>query len=143
MKYIKTFEMLETATTYIYNNDLFMNNDVFDYLVVQHDFSTFDENYVPKSIYDVNVIDFFKEILLNKYVIFFSLSKPENNAEVKGVIKDVGSFAYKDDFYIRVKLDNWHIMHNTTMTAIYDYDADTKPLHKEVKLKKYAEKYNI
>jgi len=35
------------------------------------------------------------------------------------------------------------LIKNNSIVTIYDYDADNKPLHKLVKLKKETEKYNI
>ena len=91
---------------------------------------------------------------------------------MKGKVQDVGHFSYKNEFYIKVALVNtevmvndyyfkkyddkvgnsvisidkendWFLIKNNSIVTIYDYDAEDKPLHKEVKLKKKAEKYNL
>ena len=156
----KIFENLAiTYPRYMLSKDMFFINDVIKYLGVE--LNNFDDEYVPESIYNINVINFFKEILMDKPIIFKSVDRIFNYPYMKGEVTDVGGFAYKDEFYIKVKLKNteikidkifldrdddnnqWFLMSNNTITSIYDYDADNKPLHEEVKLKKNAEKYNI
>jgi hypothetical protein len=138
MKYIKLFEYYRES--YIRNKDMFFSSDIFDYLGV-YDKMMYDENNVPESAYNVDVIDFLKEIFLNKKIIF----DPVNNLNnISGTVTDVTYFVYKD-LYIKVKMkdENEYLIDNNRLAFIFDYDADTKPLHKEVEMKKKAEKYNL
>ncbi len=152
----KIFEGIENG--YMLGKDQFFINDVMEYLVV--DTFVMDQS-IPETPYKINVMDFFKEILLNKKIIFQSENKIQNYPIIKGKVTAVGYFSYKNEFFIKVKLkkpkfkyeDNWYnckhevdkeyLMKNNSMITIYDYDADNKPLHKLVELKKRAEKYNI
>jgi len=155
----KIFEGVEN--NYMLGKDQFFINDVIKYLGVSLDSEEFDEDYTLESIYNINVINFFKEILINKTIIFKNINKLINNPIIKGKVKDVDCLYYKDDFYINVTLSNIQILSgekyidftplsdksflvdSDSIVSIYDYDADTKPLHKEVKFKKKVEKYNI
>ena len=146
MKYIKKFEEYPNdGTKYLFIGE------IMEYLNVDND-RIEDESYIPKSPYDVNVIDFFKELLLNKNISFEYVNKIKNNPRINGVVRDVAYYAYKDELYIKVNLyarsknevdTEDYLISNDAMVSIDDYDANTKPLHKEVKMKKEAEKYNI
>lgn len=158
----KIFEKI-ILNDYMFGRDIFFINGVVEYLKADSDIM--DES-MPESPYVDNIIDFFKEILMNKTIIFESEDKNKNYPTIKGTVEDVGSFSYKGEFYVKVKLnepkilihseikkdnyvdypDNlkeWFLIRNNYVVHIYDYDADTKPLHELVKLKKKTEKYNI
>jgi len=158
----KIFEGIEIwPNGYMLGEDQFFINDVIEYLGVDVDIMTMDESTELKSPYNVNVVDFIKEIILNKTIIFQCKDAILKDSTLKSKVIDVGIFLYKGEFWIKVKLkkpkfkyeDNWYncrhendkeyLMKNNSIITIYDYDADNKPLHKLVKLKKSAEKYNI
>ena len=94
-----------------------------------------------------------REIFVDKNVVFLSINKPEGDPTLDGKIKDVDFYFYKDEFFIKLKFEtkvkvylrknDWHLVNNGVAIIVYDYDADTKPLHKEVELRKEAERYNI
>jgi len=151
----KIFENVKNG--YMLGKDLFFINDVMKYLKV--DTFVMDQS-MPESPYVDNIMNFFKEIFMNKKIIFKSVDKPFSHTTIKGTVKKIGRFSYKDEFYIKVKLkdtqtktdrifldyenkDEWFLIQNNCIISIYDYDADTKPLHKEVEFKKEAEKYNL
>ena len=106
-----------------------------------------DSVVIPVSAYDIDVIEYFKEMLLDKNITFLSVNKPEGHPYLTGKVVDVDQLAYQDEFFITVKLntkkDNWNLINNTVNIIIDNYDADDKPLHKEIKIKKEAEKYNL
>ena len=132
---------------YMFGRDMFFIDDVMRYLDVDVDIMNMDEQTELKSPYNVNVIDFFKEILMNKTIIFQSKNTTLDDPIIKGKVEDVDKFAYKDEFWIKVNLSEpqkaYFLIKNNAIVTIYDYDADNKPLHKLVKLKKEAKKYNI
>lgn len=140
MKYLKYFE--NNINTYILQKEhdmiSFMPDDVFDYLGISYPYNNM------KGLYSVNVVEFLREILLNKIISFKEQSldgKYYNYAKVK----KVGIYKYKD-IYIKVltnKDDEWKLITPGSIVVVHDYDADDKPLHKEVRLKKEAKKYNI
>lgn len=166
MKYIKYFENIINSKNYLYNKDMLTISDVMKYLGV--DTMLMDEESKLESRYNVDVIEFFKEIFMNKTIIFQDINRFNKDRTIKGKVNDVGVFSYKEA-YIKVEIldpkekeknskniwfpipqkygdnndDNWFLIHNNSFISIYDYDADTKPLHKEVKLKKEGEKYNL
>lgn len=152
MKYIKKFESYEVFTSKAYGGSKYLFiGEIMEYLNVDND-RIEDESYFPKSPYDINVIDFFKEIFLNKNINFESVNKIEGYPRIDGIVKSVDHYAYKDEFYIKINLyakskdekdDEDYLISNDSMFSVDDYDAYTKPLHKEVELKKEAEKYNI
>jgi len=154
MKYIKSFESIgdfisEVRNTYMYGKDMLFINDIMNYLKV--DTQSTDEQYKPESPYDVDVIDFFKEIFVDKYILFTPLDRYKNYKTPFNVkVEDVKCVAYKDDVYIKIKTYDvdlnkwlWYILKNDEGIFLKNYDADTKPLHKEVAMKKDAEKYNV
>ena len=153
MKYIKLFEeRIKSRTTYMFGNDMFFVSDVMKYLKV--DTLPLDENYKPTSIYDVDVIDFFKEILIDKVIIFSPIDGrgpgTKESITITDKVEDVIYFAYKDDVYIQVKIstpvyndESWYLLKNHEAIFVKDYDADIKPLHKTVAMKKLAEQYNL
>lgn len=164
---IITIKLFEDFENYIYNSDMFMIYDVMNYLGVNTPgrFIMMDEESELKSIYNVDVIDFFKEIIMNKTILFQDINRFDKNRTIKGEVNDVAMFSYKDDSYIKVEIlspkvknigdiafkdityektiDNWFLIKNNNMISIYDYDADNKPLHQKVKLEKEGEKYNL
>jgi hypothetical protein len=97
------------------------------------------------SEYDVDVIDFFKEIFIGKKIIFESLDRTySDDPIISGKVEDVGVYEYQDEFFIRVKIDDeWHLIKPAKTIVIKKYDAENKPLHQEVIVKKQAKKYNI
>jgi len=141
MKFISQFESFKS---YLYGTDMFFVSDILKYLDVDNNIVNYGENYTPKSKYKVNVIDFFKEILLGKRIIFTSVNKINSNPSIDGIVKDVDSYAYKDEFYIKVEIDDeWYLVIGDEAVFIYDYDADNKPLHKRVIREKRQDNYNL
>jgi len=147
MKYLKIYEnYVESTIVYGYGRDLFFISKVLDYLGVDLD----NHLITPLSNpYDVNAIDFIKEILMNKKCVFTSRDAIRYNPSIYGIILDVIEFYfYKMNYFLKVKavvdgeIDEFFI-DPFIIIKIYDYDADKKPLHKEVKLKKEVEKYNL
>jgi len=155
MKHIKVFEN--------YFSCQFKIQDELDDLKVEIEFPE-DAVVIPVSEYDIDVIEYFKEIFLGKMVKFQCIDRLRGNPWVEGVIEDVDQLLYQDEFFIRVKvsktkddrewheksvefelsfLKNWYLMANYSPVIVYDYDVDNKPLHKELELKKEAEKYNL
>lgn len=144
---ITNFHIFETNNTY-----KFIVDDVMSDLQVEIQYPE-DSVVIPKSIYHIDVIDYFKEILLNKNISFLSVNKPENNPYVSGKVVNVDQLAYKDEFFITVKLNDkpsfknsisdWILINNQTPVTVQNYDADDKPLHKKVKLEKMTNKYNL
>jgi hypothetical protein len=166
MKYLKTYEIYEQDDKMVkkfipdLGNDQIMTiNNIINYLDVDVQYPE-DSVVIPVSRYNIDVIEYFKEIFLNKIVSFKSvdaLARPEKNPKIKGLVIDVNQLAYQDEFYIRVKIkdkfknlgypkefeDGWFLINNEYDVWVYNYDADTKPLHEEVELKRVALKYNI
>lgn len=132
MKHLKTFENIHKIIPKDVMGNLHANYD--DYPIV-------------KNLYDIDVIEYFKEILLDKNVTFKSVNKPERNPYLTGVVVDVDAFVYQDEVFITVKLNNkknnWNIVNMINNITIQDYDADDKPIHKKVKMKKETDKYNL
>lgn len=138
MQYIKLFE------NYMYGDDQLYINDIMVYLGV--DTTPQDEKYVPTSVYGIDVIGYFKEVFLDKYIIFNSVNSLKNDPVTFGVVEDVDYYSYKDTVYITVKLygdSDSYLIQNNYATFVKKYDADTKPLHKEAEMKKMSYKYNI
>lgn len=161
MRYIKTFEIYDQDNEQIRkfipdlgDNQIMTIQNIMDYLRVEILYPE-DSIVIPVSKYDIDVIEYFKEIFMGKIIKFKSIDKPEKHPLVKGIVKDVDQLAYQDEFFIRVELTNenidskgnivhgWFLINNEYDVWVYNYDADTKPLHKEVELKKEAEKYNL
>jgi hypothetical protein len=146
---------------YMLGEDQFFINDVMEYLGVDVDIMTIDENTELESPYFVNVIDFIKEIILDKTIIFQCKDAIMKDPTLNGEVINVDTFFYKDEFWFKVKLkkpkykydnkwyncrhpnDKEYLMKNNSIITISDYDANSKPLHKLVELKKRAKKYNI
>lgn len=158
---ITNFKIFEKYTNNWYmfpGNNMFFINDIMKYLKADSD--VMDQS-IPESPYIDNIMEFFDEVLMNKSIIFQSENKIFKHPTVKGKITEVDYFSYKDEFFVKVKLENpkiqknkefidydntndeWFLIKNNTAILIDGYDADTKPLHKMVKLKKETEKYNI
>jgi len=156
MKYIKKFEQYldSNYSNYIIeknnNHVLFFMEDIMDYLKV---FTQQAVNFGEKltNAYNINLIDFLKEIFLHKRIEFISVDKIAENPLIKGKVEDIDEFGYQDEFYITFKLygkKNWYLVdtegrNNDNVVKVYKYDAEDKPLHKEVRLKKEVEKYNL
>jgi hypothetical protein len=152
MKYIKTFETLYSDYKNLYLiNDI--NNNKYESIITRDlleiigvDVDYYDKNPNEDWIceYNINVIEFLKEIFLNKNITFFSKNKNDENRYIKETVEDVNLFAYKEELYIFVKINSsWKIIDNNKITIIYDYDALDKPEHKLLKILKKAKKYNI
>lgn len=140
MKHIKLYEKFNTNKNEIYISD------VFDYLDVPmfKPFLDVDQNNKLESKYDVDIIEFLKEIFLDKRVQFKSINKLKNNPIVTGRVENVKLFYYQDEVYVQFKIyDDWILVSNDVFVYLPKYDADDKPLHKKVKIAKDAEKYNI
>jgi len=143
MSYIKTYEKFKNNKGYMYGRDLLIINNIKTYLGLIINFNM-NSNTLPKSKYDIDFIEFFKEILMGKYITFTSVDKLKYNPICDGLVEDVDFYIYKNRFYIRVEiLDEWYLIKSDEIVAINNYDADTKPLHKEIKIKKDIEKYNL
>lgn len=141
MKYLKYFEN-NNVDTYILQREnrliSFMPDDVFDYLDIFYPYNNI------KGIYNVNAVEFLKEILLNKIISFMEQGEDAKYYNYAKVLK-VGFYKYKD-IYIKVltnKDDEWKLINPGSIVVVHDYDAEDKPLHKEVRFKKDSKKYNI
>jgi len=148
MKYIKTFETV--FTNYKNNEYLTGNRGEFESesLITQDLLEIIGVEIDPNNDwickYNIDVIEFLKEIFLGKKITFYS--KNYNNAKwyTKVIVDDIKLFVYKDNIYISVKINNdWKLIDPNYSTNIYDYDASDKPEHKLLKILKKAKKYNI
>lgn len=112
------------------------------YLKIDYDWYTQPE---VLSEYGVDVIDFIKEIFLGKFIVFTNLNATTGNQIIRGIAEDVSIYRYQTDYFIEVKINKkeWYLIDSSRTIIINEYDAEDKPLHKEVKLKKEAEKYNL
>ncbi len=136
---------IKNNENYMIGHDIFFMSDLYNYLSLDFVRHYNNEVYItPENYYNINIIQFVKEIILDKYIIFDSVNKPQNNPTIKGVVEDVDHFTYNESFFIKVKIKNkWYLVSNNTAIIISNYDGYLKPLHKEVELKKEAEKYNL
>jgi hypothetical protein len=145
---ITTFESFgyyfdKYQNTYMTGKRSFRIDHLYYYLGVEVEYPE-DAVVVPVTKYGVDFIDFCKEIFLGKKIAFQSLNKPKDNPVIDGVVEDVDQLAYQDEFFVRVKIrKEWYLISNLQPIFIENYDASEKPLHKEVVLKKEAEKYNL
>ena len=98
MNHIKLFEAYKE---YIYNKDMFTISDIMKYLKVDN--MLMNEESKLETIYDVDVIEFLKEIFINKTIIFRDINRFEKNRSIKGTVNDIGIFSYKET-YIKVKI---------------------------------------
>lgn len=154
MKYLKKYEnyLMNKSSydiEYGYGRDLFFLTNVLDYLGTY-----FDIKYFPANHYNIDAIKFIKEILLDKRILFTSVDATKNNPTINGIVRKVIEFyLYKMDYYLKVDVEvnkgddkivvDTYLINPEKIISIYDYDADKKPLHKEMKMKKEAEKYNL
>lgn len=155
MKYLKKFETLtykvyvkDYSTDYLigkhgkYDWESLLITNLLNFIGVDVDYDdkNIDDDWICK--YDIDVINFLKEIFLGKEVTFYSKNDKWFDKEK---ICDVKLFAYKDEVYINVKLetDDWKIICNNHITSVYDYDASNKPEHLKLARLKKIEKYNI
>lgn len=165
----KIFEadVYDTTKNYIFDDKYgFFIADVMDYLSITIEHPE-DFVVIPVSKYNVDYIDFIKEIILNKNISFVSADDsandtlsviyPENKVvRIKGIIEKVSQLFVNEEYFIRVKIKGdtslgvlgigWHLINNfEKVFFIYPdkYDAEDKPLHKEMILKKETEKFNI
>lgn len=151
MKYIKTYEYNKNEPDYIIEDTdkyvVIFLSDVLEYLNINRKLvQGTGELILTKSKYEVNLIDFLKEIFLNKLVEFKSVNKKEYNPIIIKKIKNIlGTYSYSYDIYLNIMCDdnNLYIIDIDSLNKIYNYDAYKKPLHKEVKFKKETEKYNL
>lgn len=145
MKYLKKYEILHThsksarnsITIHIYEIEREIGLDVYI------DAKTGEPTL--KSRYDIDFVDFCKEIFLNKDIAVKTLDRPKNNPLIRGKVENIDLYFYQDEFYMKVKIDDeWHLIEtNAPLTVYYPDDIKNKPLHKELKLKKKEEKYNL
>ena len=93
---------------------------------------------MTSSKYDIDFVDFCKEIFLNKDIAVKTLDRPKNNPLIRGKVEDIDLYFYKDEYYIKVKVDDeWHLIENNVpLTIYYPDDFKNKPLHKELIEKK-------
>jgi len=116
---------------------------------LEADYEWFEKPYGLYSNYDIDVIDFFKEIFLGKNITFKSINNIEDQEDpIKiGVVEDISLYLYQDEFFLKFYINSnksYLVKTSYPITMkIEDYDAENKPLHKEVKLKKQVEKYNL
>ena len=151
MKYLKTFEDNKNEPDYIIQNTgkyvTIILRNVLDYLNINSELGqSTGEIILTESNYKVNLIDFLKEIFLNKIVEFKTINKKEYNPIIIKKIKNIiGTYSYSYDIYLNIMCDddNIYIIDIDHINKIYNYDAYKKPLHNEVKFKKEAEKYNL
>ena len=168
--YIKTYEAITSKTSYGFDKYLthmydllgtgidqvtISIEDVLDYLKAEYFINSdyrklSDEEYGDIEIssrYDINVIDFLKEIFLDKEIEFTSLNRLTSNPYVKGKVENLSSYGYKDQLFMQIKIydkkGGWYLVKLSERILVSNYDAEDKPLHKEVELKKEAEKYNL
>jgi hypothetical protein len=149
LKYIKTYEANYERYKYlirITNNEVSVSiDDIMDYLYVKYEINDYG-NFEFTNRYNIDFIDFLKEIFLEKEIEFKSINKITSNPYIKGKVKDISEYGYKDELFIQFKIydkKNWHLAESVIRIYIQNYDAENKPLHKEVELKKEAEKYNL
>jgi hypothetical protein len=131
------YDIFAKYTTSIYTILNYLHSDL------DWDKDNFKGIYCP---YNIDVIEFLKEIFVDKKITFRSVNKPDSNPILTGKVIDIYYYLYHDDeFYISVRFDNYeeHLIQGNKIIVIEDYDAENKPLHLEVKMKKQAEKYNI
>jgi hypothetical protein len=153
MKYIKTFELLYNGykdDRYLIGNvsgnnfENLITKDLLDIIGVEIDYNDKNSNEDWFCEYNINVINFLKEIFLNKKITFYSKTKMGDKWCSDKIVNDIKLFVYKDDIYINIKIDDkWEIIANDRITRIYDYDASDKPEHKKLKIIRKGKKYNI
>jgi len=153
MKYLKTFEEIDINPDYIIEDTgkyvTIIIDDILTYLDINiiDKVSWFDSSPGEEWNHNnINLINFLKEIFVGKRVKFKSVDKEKGNPYITKKINDVtGTFRYSDyDWYIKViSGKNEYLIDITTINKVYNYDTKNKPLHKEMKIKKDAEKYNI
>lgn len=158
MKYIKKYEqqlLFKELPDYIELNHAVGSNSnictfnimsIFNYLKL--DLTFLDEEKMKMSNnYNVDVLDFLNEILLNKYILFNRKDKTRNDPITTGIVESViGFYGYNYDVYFLIKLKNIEeelLIDIETIIRLKNYDAYNKPLHKKVKIQKDAEIYNL
>jgi hypothetical protein len=137
----KEYKKFNPPDFYTDDKSLISIENVLVYLGV--DTFDMDQDHPAKSIYGVDIVDFFKEIFLNKYVRFRCVNKTEKDTIISGEVLNIELFAYQDELFIEFVTNRGYIVSNFEAVKIEDYDAEDKPLHQEVKRKKMGEKYNI
>jgi hypothetical protein len=136
------------GSTYVYGMDSKYTTSMFTIINYLNGDLYWDENNNFKGVdnpYNIDFIEFLKEIFIGKTITFKSVNNPHNPV-LTGKVIGVDYYLYhNDEFYISVEFDNHnkHLIQNNNMIVIRVYDADKKPLHQEVKIKKEANKYNI
>ena len=163
MKYIKKYES-NIKDTYIIGNDSLFISDVMDYLKVSFKYKSHPiitpryQTLTPYSKYDINVIDFFKEIFIGKNIIakiFLTSDDIDNNMFapientghfVRGIVEDIDKTTIDNQLYLTFKLSSQKdrvTIDNNTLIFVWPYDAKDKPLHTQVSILKETEKYNL
>jgi len=154
---IKKFEHFNEEETYIIENrykytTLSLYN-VMKYLKIEKD-NNFNKY---NNEYNVNIIDFLKEIFLDKYISFNCIPvKKDSKNKIKGIVKDIKIFEPNNtNFYIEINIhdilkrekDTWYLMQYFPIISVYNYNANNKSLHQKIKIRKelYKEtqKYNL
>lgn len=149
MKYIKYLEYYLEKDSYLiksrYKNISGVRPiDILKYLKLDTDlYYNGDETKYKDNPYHVDADDFIREIFVGKKVTCAYINNNIGNGWVEGIVQDVGIYAYRE-LYIKLKIDDkWHIVNNSNIISLEDYDADNKPLHQEIKIAKQASIFNI
>ena len=139
MKYIKTYEQSKLSTLNIHLYDI--ENELKIYL----DFNNGEP--ILKSEFNIDYVNFCKEIFLNKFIAVKSMDRTKNDPLIYGKVNNIGLFFYQDGYFLKIKIENiWHLIQNNVILTIYDVDnfeIENKPLHKKLKIQKKANKYNL
>jgi hypothetical protein len=153
MIHIKTFESYLSKDSYLIKNRkndkyaAFRPIDILSFIGLNIEkYYNGDENDILYNPYHIDPIEFLREIFIGKEILFLSIkndySHPENSW-IRGIVQDVNIYAYKD-LYIQIKVDDkWNLIDNNNISNISDYDANTKPTHKELEIKKDGELFNL
>lgn len=145
MKYIESFESYLEPNSYLIKNrnfkyDSIRPKDLLKFIGLDTE-KYYNGDEVLDNPYNINIIDYLKEIFLNKRISFKCLES--NGRWLDGIAKDVKLYLYKE-IYINLKIDDrWFTMHNNYICTIIDYDADSKPIHKELEIKKDGDLFNL
>lgn len=113
--------------------------DIFDYLGI----NTYDHEKIHINKYDINIQVFMNEVFLGKNIEFTSLDKINGNKDIKCKVKEVSTWYYKELYIIVNDGTDDNVIKPDSIIRIFDYDAEDKPLHKDIKIKQKAYKYNL
>lgn len=151
MKHIKLFEGYLAKNSYLIKNrkntkySSFRPRDILSFIGLNIErYYNGDENDILYNPYHINPIEFLREIFIGKDISFLSVKNDSEDGWIGGIVQDVNIYAYKD-LYIQIKVDDkWSLMGNNNIANIMsNYDANTKPTHKELEIKKEGELFNL